>query len=307
LRAWAWILSLFVQLIGGVALAQEPWHQQPIDPRSQIDFTAYTLGRGEARVGLASIDVAPVTRLQFGTAPLLDLVGIYNAKAKVTALEGERFAVSASGQLWLVPVTGLLEQFGGKNAFGVGRDVFVRRMTYSSASLGASAILHERWSVHGGLAYSRVVGTGSFDFRNLPVVVLPGAEAIGGNATLVPKVVGELVQARVATDVRFNRRDSVILQAALPLVASARGSVSGDLEGVPRELENLDVAVIYTERLKPSKTYRASVAYQMSLRQVDLRVGFGVTGLDKPLHRAWMLEVFDLAYRFGGRYRSVQP
>jgi hypothetical protein len=138
-------------------------------------------------------------------------------------------------------------------------------------------------------------------------VVLPGAEAIGGNATLVPKVVGELVQARVATDVRFNRRDSVILQAALPLVASARGSVSGDLEGVPRELENLDVAVIYTERLKPSKTYRASVAYQMSLRQVDLRVGFGVTGLDKPLHRAWMLEVFDLAYRFGGRYRSVQP
>ena len=286
--------------------AAGPWHQTPIDPTTNIDFTAYTLGRGETRVGLASIDTSPIERLQLGTAPLLDLVGIYNGKAKLRLLDSERAATAVAGQYWLVPVTGLLEQFGGKRAFGVGKDVFVRRMSYASLSVTGSLVVHEHWSIHGGVTYSRITGTGSFDFRNLPVVVLPGAQSIGGKATLVPTVVGELLQARVATDVRLNRRDSFILQAGLPVHASARGSVSGGLTGVPEELENLDVAVQYNQPLQPSQTFRASLAYQMQLRQIDLRVGFGVTGLDKPLNNAWILEAFDLAYRFGGRYR-VDP
>ena len=301
----AGLLALFSP---GVANAEEPWHRQPIDAETQIDFTAYTLGRGETRAGLASIDTSPIKNLQFGSAPLLDLVGIYNAKAKVMALHGDHFAVATAGQFWVVPVTGLLEQFGGRNAFGVGKDVFVRRMTYSSASLVLSGIVSDHWSLHGAMSYARVAGSGSFDFRNLPVIVLPGLDAIGGDATLVPKVTGELVQVRVATDVRFNRRDSIIAQFALPIVASARGSVSGDLTGVPDELKNLDVAVVYRQWLRPSQSYRVSAGYQMSLRQVDIRVGFGLSGLDKPLNRAWILDVFDLAYRFGGRYRTVpQP
>ena len=285
-----------------------PYVQQPIEVDRQIDYTAHVLSKGVTRLGIMSIDTAPLARLQLGTAPLLDLLGMYNARVKLQALSGDRGAVSVSGSVMAVPITDLLKQLGGRNAFGVGNRLFVDSLTYTTLGLAGSVNPHERWSLHGGLSVQRATGKGQFDFTDLPVVVLPGADPIGGDALVVPTLNAVLYTVRIASDVRFNRRDSVVLQANLPIYGLARGTVSGSLDGLPDQLANLDVAAQYSQPLAPSETYRASLAYQATFQRVDVRIGVGMTGLDKPLHRSWILETFDLAYRFGGRYaKSTTP
>lgn len=281
-----------------------PYVKQPVEPERQIDYTAFVLGRGETRLGLASIDTAPLAHLQIGTAPLLDLLGMYNVRGKLQALEGKWGGVAVSGSLMAVPITDLLKQLGGRNAFGVGNRLFVDSLTYTTLGIQGSLHPHERWSLHGGVSSMRATGRGQFDFTDLPVVVLPGADPIGGEALVVPKLNAVLYAVRLATDVRLNRRDSVVLQANLPVYGRARGTISGDLDGLPEELANIDIAAQYGQALDVGATYRASLAYQATFRRVDLRVGVGMTGLGKPLTRSWMLEAFDIAYRFGGRYAT---
>jgi hypothetical protein len=285
-----------------VAAPSTPYHQQPVEPGRQIDYTAHVLGKGETRLGLASIDTAPVARVQLGTAPLLDLLGMYNARLKVQPLDESWGAISVHGVIMAVPITDLLKQLGGRNAFGVGNRLFVDSLTFTTIGAQGSLHAHERWSIHGGVSAQRMTGRGQFDFSNLPVVALPGADPIGGEALVVPRLNVVLYSVRLATDVRLNRRDSIVLQTNLPVFGLARAAISGSLDGLPEELANIDIAAQYRQALSPGDTYRASLAYQATFKRVDLRVGVGMTGLDKPLQRSWILETFDLAYRFGGKY-----
>ena len=273
-----------------------------IDPYRQIDYTAYTLGKGETRLGVMSVDVAPVKDLQIGTQPLLDLLGIYNVRAKGRIIDGEVGGLAVTGSVMAVPVTDLLKQIGGRNAFGVGRRVFVDSLIYSSLGVLGSVKAHEKFSLHGGVNYLRATGRGQFDFTDLPVVVVPGGDEFGGEAIIVPKLAADLISFRLAADARITHVHSVVLQTNVPVFASATGTVGGGLDGLPEEIEDFDVALSYGRALLPSEAYRASLSYQATIKQVDLRVGFGLSGLDKPLHRSWIVEAFDLAYRFGGKY-----
>lgn len=283
-------------------------HQYPQNPYGSTDFTAYTRERGEWKLGLASISYGVVPRVHLGTSPVLDLLGIYNGLAKWNFVRAKRVDLALTGSLYVVPITQLLQRFDDDGSYDIAgqtideQDIFVDRITTSSLSLLTSLQVWKGWSLHGGVGWTRASATGNLAFNDLPVIVVPGLDPIGGDLTLVPRVVGDLVDVRVATDLRFNRRDSLILQGAASVYAHAHGEISGEIAGLPAELGDLDFAIGYGGPVTPAASYRASIAWQFSWRKVDLRFGVGTSAIPDT----WLLQAFDLSYRFGGVTRRTE-
>jgi hypothetical protein len=125
------------------------------------------------------------------------------------------------------------------------------------------------------------------------------------------------ITAQAAMDFRFNRRDSLVVQAtATPWASGARST-----EGIPEEAEGTDAEaeVVSTidglppilllddlldsgdtvgERLVSS--YVATLAYQANYKNATLRIGFGLSAVPY----AWLLQSTELAFHFGGKTRS---
>ena len=68
----------------------EPRHSRlDANARGQTDFTAYTLEWGEVKIGLASVSVGALPRLQLTTVPLLDVAHSVEAAVHLRADPGE--------------------------------------------------------------------------------------------------------------------------------------------------------------------------------------------------------------------------
>lgn len=286
-------------------------HKFPQNPYGSTDFTAYTREFGEARVGLTSFTLGLLPRIHIGTSPALDLFGAYNFSAKGNFLRLGRYDASLAGSVFVVPINDLLRTLDSDGKYKIGGykvnddQLFVDQFTTVTFQLLNSLQIVGGWSIHGGVSYTRAGAKGKIDFRNLPVVVLPGVSPIGGDLTIVPEVIAELVDLRFATDYRFNRRDSLIFQWANPIWGSARGEFSADLQELPKQLQtlrNIDLAIRYSRFLQVSDAYRTSLSWQFSWQRADLRFGVGVSAIS----RAWWLQAFDLSYRFGGDTRRTQ-
>lgn len=286
-------------------------HKFPQNPYGSTDFTAYTREFGEARLGLTSTTVGVLPRIHIGTSLLMNAVGAYNVTAKGNFLRLGPYDAALSGSVFLVPITDLLRTLDPDGVYKIAgykvkdEQLFVDQFTTFTVQLLNSLQIYRGWSIHGGVSYSRAGARGRIDFRNLPVVVLPGVAPVGGDLTIVPAVIGELVDVRFATDYRFNRRDSLIFQIASPVWGSARGEFSAALEELPkryRALNDLDLALKYSRFLSFEDAFRTSLAWQFSWQRVDLRFGLGVSGIK----RAWMLQALDLSYRLGGNTRRTQ-
>ncbi|MEC7241833.1 MAG: hypothetical protein VXW32_11425, partial [Myxococcota bacterium] len=66
-------------------------------PRAQVDFTAYTLEWGEVKVGLANVLVGVAPRVQVGTSPTLNLLGVYNVSGKANPLRFGQVDLAVDG------------------------------------------------------------------------------------------------------------------------------------------------------------------------------------------------------------------
>jgi hypothetical protein len=108
-------------------------------------------------------------------------------------------------------------------------------------------------------------------------------------------IYGEVMWLRAATDVRFNRRDSIILQASA--VPFARLQVSSEIE-LP-DIAELDEVLSFDGKVPMSAMYMASIAYQLAWKNVHLRVGAGTSTV--PF--AWLTQTTELSVRFGGQDR----
>ncbi len=281
-------------------------HRFPQNPYAQTDFTAYTLEFGEAKVGLASVTYGLAPRVQVGTSPVLDILGVYNGNIKANLMREGPLDGALFAQLYVVPVNDLIERFDTQNELGMfgetagGEALFTTTVSYMAFGALGSLQLAKPWSLHLGANYGRIQASGQIDIDNLPQLLIPGLEVEGGDVQLVPKLVGELVQLRAATDLRFNRRDSIIAQFQAPVYARARGAIAADIEGLPPELAGTDLIIAYGAALPIDAAFRASLSYQFSWKNVDLRFGAGYS----PIPGTWLLQAFDLSYRFGGRTRG---
>lgn len=283
----------------------------PQNPYATTDFTAYTLEWGETRVGLASVSYGLLPRTQVGTIPLLDVIGAYNAQGKVNLMRFGPLDGAIDAQAYTFKVTDLMRRLDG-GRWGISQatvdtteDLLVADLTYLGLGFTSSLQLVGGWSVHAGVGYSRATADGTLDLQALPGLIAPGFDPEGDEPMIVADVTGEIVEARLATDVRFNRRDSLILQGVAPIYARVRGTVTGvDQEDLPPELQGTNVMVGEGQWLPVDKTFRASVSYQVSWKRVDARIGIGVAG--KSLPYTWIEQSFDLAYRLGGKTRHTE-
>ncbi len=266
----------------------------PPNPHATTDFTAYTLQPGELKLGLASVGVGVLPNVQLTTAPSMFYAGVPNLSAKVNAIQVGPLNVAVTG-----------------SRYQLNQDTF--RSAYTGVGALASLRIVEAWSVHGGFSYAGLSAKGVPDLCAISPLLTdvdtvaaaceqiadtgPQPVSSSGSAFGLEghDVYGELMWLRAATDVRFNRRDSVILQASA--VPFARLQVSEEIE-LP-DIAELDEVLTFDGQVPLSAMYMVSAAYQMAFKNVHLRVGIRTSSL--PL--AWLTQTTELSVRFGGKDR----
>lgn len=268
------------------------------NPYTHTDFTAYSLEWGETRLGLATLRTGVLPRTQLGTLPVALAAGMPNAHAKVDFLRVGPFDLAATG-----------------SAFMFSHEDF--QAQHWSAGSVASLRVMPRWSVHVGGRYQTTEAAGRPNLRGNPWIldlVAPDVAAQAQQAedagladtnTLYDKAADEAASSltaqvltlKVASDVRINRRDSLILQAQANLWAESTNTI--DTSQLPEEyamagevLDNLGESGVLD-------TYVASAAWQFSWHRADLRLGVGVSSVPG----AWLTQTADFAWRFGGPTR----
>jgi hypothetical protein len=266
----------------------------PPNPHATTDFTAYTLQPGELKVGLLSVAVGVLPNVQVSAMPVLFYAGLPNFRAKVNAI-----------------------QVGPLNVAVTGNRHWLSQETFEAAYTGVGAMASLRvvnaWSIHGGFSYAGLSAKGAPDLCSLSPLLTDAAslEGLCQEVTgLDPQPVssagspfglegndlyGEIMWVRAATDLRFNRRDSIILQASA--VPFARLQVSDAID-VP-DIAQLDEVLAFDGRVPLGTMYMASASYQMAFKNMHLRVGVGTSSL--PL--AWLTQTTELSMRFGGKDR----
>ena len=258
------------------------------NPYGVTDFTAYTLEFGEWRLGLGSVSVGALPRTQIGFSPPLAALGIVNGTAKVNLLRLGPVDLAASGQLYRL---------------GVGE--------FQGQQLGGGGVLSVQvlppWSLHVSGLYNGFRASGLPDLSDPPRLLGLVAPDLAGYQPQVEGVVGQApldlaassVSIRVATDVRFNRRDSLILQAQ-GMVWSEVDSATNPEDLPP--LMNLDKALGGSSEAPLRDSYVASAAWQFSWKRADLRIGAGLSSVPG----AWLLQSTELAWRLGGATRNSE-
>ena len=274
----------------------------PNHPYTHTDFTAYSLEWGETRLGLGQIRVGVLPRVQVGTAPAGMAFGLLNANAKVNFLRVGPFDMAATGA-----------------HYRYGLDQFQANMT----QLGATASLQivPKWSIHVSGRWQTTGASGIPDLNNNPWILdtfAPDVQAQAEQAEATGYVTQEEVvdkaqdeygdqyltaQAmtlKVATDLRLNRRDSVIIQAQANVNSSLETNM--DLAAVAAEDRIAAMAIESVEAEGITDTYITSVAWQFSWHRADLRLGVGVSSVPG----AWLTQTADFAWRFGGKTRRTE-
>ncbi len=266
----------------------------PPNPHATTDFTAYTLQPGELKVGLLTVGAGILPNVQVTAMPALFMAGVPNISAKVNAIKAGPLNLAITG-----------------NRHGLRQDTF--RAAYTGVGAMASLRVLPAWSLHGGFNYAGLSAKGVPDLCSLsplltdidtiestcdtitgldpqPVSASGSAFGIDGN-----DIYGEIMTVKAATDIRFNRRDSLILQASA--VPFARLQVNDQID-VP-DIAQLDTVLAFDGKVPLSTLYTVCAAWQMAWKNVHLRVGIGTSTV--PL--AWLTQTTELSMRFGGKDR----
>lgn len=256
------------------------------NPYGSTDFTAYTLEFGETRIGLGSVTVGVVPRTQLGFSPPLLAMGIYNANLKVNLVRVGPVDFGLMGAHYELPIG----DFRGRQT-NVGAMVSTR--------------VRPKWSVHVTGTYNQFAAMGMPDFSDPPALlslVAPDLASYSAQASALTggqplDTTARSFTTKVATDWRFNRRDSLVLQAQAMVWSEVQSEI--DPDALP-PLMNLDKALSGSGDAPVAESYVASLAWQFSWKRADLRIGAGVSSVPG----AWLLQSTELAWRFGGKTRS---
>lgn len=291
------VLDAEPEPLSDVTISQYRWlkprrHLMEANPYQDVDFTSYALEWGEFKLGLTHLHFGVAPRVQIGTMPLLDLIGVYNGSIKANFLRAGPFDMAANANVHYLP----LGEFQG---------------TLWGAGLQTSVRIAKPLSIHAGANYNQLA------FSGLPTALPPLISAISGNPDMSgwveqaeasaglsiprPTFRGDLVTVRIAADLRLNRRDAFILQASSVAWARARGDLDlpeGNGTG-PVPVFHVDDVFDVQKAFSPAESYSVTLSYQFSWKQLQLRAGGGVSAI--PLQ--WALQANDVSWRFGGRTR----
>lgn len=283
---------MFILLIAAVGLAQDVGSEAGSEvvpeaeyvPRAQTDYTAYTLEGGEFRIGLVGLGVGIVPRVQVATIPVLDAFGVWNGSAKWNFLRLGPVDLAADASHLMLQVEG----FRGR---------------YSTLGGMGSIAVTDGWGIHGGAQYNRVGARGAGEIMDLtPLFDDELADQLrewGVEDEVNPRFEADLVTVRVATDFRVTKTGSIVLQGQ----AAPYGRARLEAEGPP--IFGLDQVVERGGQIPLDATYVATVSWQQSWENLDMRVGGGASAIPY----LWLLQATDVAARFGGvdrRQRRIE-
>jgi hypothetical protein len=214
---------------------------------------------------------------------VLDVLDTWNVHAKVNAVRLGSVDLAVGGSYYLLAQP----------------DWYA---TWRSAGVFASVIVARPWSLHAQASYATFGARGTIDLAELSPLL---SQATGVEldewefqGTLQPEAAGQAVTVKFATDLRFNRRDSLVLQVGFVPWANARYDLGGD----PPPVLGIDRMMDAGGEFPFEETYLASLSYQMTLKRVDVRMGGGVAALPG----AWILQANDVSYRLGGKTRRTE-
>ena len=243
----------------------------PQNPYQHVDFTAYTLEWGELQAGLNRSTIGILPRTQVDTQVPLWALGVQNANLKVNALRLGPVDLAITGDyLNLAPTE---EQSLNIQYYGVG-------------GYGSFRIL-DNWSIHAGGQYAELNLSG---LPNLgahlsgPIKTFSGLtdEDIQNVTSAIEEAVKyerseQILSAKIATDVRLNRRDSFILQGNMMRSETTNSGLSVDADVVQLSLESDQISSpLFQYLLVPQESsvnYGASLACQASFKRAYLRLG----------------------------------
>lgn len=266
-----------------------PKRREAADPQQQVDYTAHTLQFGEVRIGTHGLDVGILPGLQVGTIAPLDAVGIYNLQAKGTIVGPSPVAASVE-----------LSHFSA--AVGDLHGMAIRPGGTVSVQLTPG------WAVHAGASYNALA------FGGLPTdtparldVFLPSdmLDMWGDEASelgIAPWLESDFFTLRGAMDLHFNARDSVVVQGRYVAGGRVDAGVGGsDVDPLVASTMAQEWGVEPRTKEALGGNWSLAVSYQISWRNVDLRMGGGASSV--PL--LWIPDANAAAARFGGSSRRA--
>jgi len=251
-------------------------------------------------VSLTEVAVGVAPRLQVSTLPALDAVGALNLKGKWNVLREQGVDLAIEGRGARIPVGALLDR--------ARVDVGAADLGGRLADFGVRSSIH-LWrglSLHQGIHYATV----GVQDRGQAVAIPIGtwapevASALGLEGDLAPHLRAEVVSLRLAAVAQLNRRDAIVLQGRLWPYGKARVGVKipapyeqpSGLEGLGQDVE---ISMATGGLLDPRLTGTWSVAWQLTWRRVEARIGVGTSAVPWT----WALGTLDLAWRLGGPRR----
>jgi len=278
----------------------------PPDPYANVIDTAYTLERGEFRLGLAELSYGLHDRVQLGISPEMLAFGTITGSLKANMLREGRHDFGILAACMFIPVSELLE----------GLDLVEQDIVDDAVALTLGArnsfIINQHWSMHASLNYRLLHATGSYDLSNLSAFLAPsdGADETGEGEDekiiLFPKIRADTIELFLRTDVRLNRRDTLFLATGFAPYSKVRGGVTMEdveldddlvIEGFPLDLE---LMLSNGGWLHPKLSFMVVGGWMFTWQHWELELGGGYSAVPYT----WLLAAVDVAYRFGGQSRA---
>jgi hypothetical protein len=273
-------------LFVSTAIASD-WSTQPIEPKIPTGFSAYTLGRNHARIGLFDQDYGLWDNVDVGTTGAAWIIGLANVHGKVTAVQSKSFDIAFSAA-W----NGYsLEKLGIPGG----------RIDVIPLGFTASWVASPPFSLHFGGAWLLADARGEFGLDTLGegLATAIGVDmseeldsALGDAGALYAGANLTLSQAHLAADYRINRRDAVVVQVNSFLLLS--GSISG---GYATEDDSVQVGASahITKPLTDQLQSVITASWQFSWPRWYLRIGVPVPTKTIPL--LWVPQAVEFSYR----------
>ncbi len=295
-------------------------HRFPQNPYANTNsYSAYTLEWGETKLGLGTITTGVLPGVQLGTVPLLDALGAFNVYGKANLGRSGPIDFAFLTQYYTLPVTEIVNSLD--------EQILLDAASAAYLAFGATASIRvaSPWTLHTQLYWARPSLKASGPINELPTALFPGGLNFG-DISVAGGVRGDVGVANLATDLRFNRRDSVFVWLRYPFYASARAQADFNLTATYADIDFGEIELntnIGTEPrwLSIIDSYSLAGGYQASFKNVDLRMGIGwshtggsaAEGVSElagtpvdPVNFAWVLQAFELSYKFGGPTRREE-
>ncbi len=245
------------------------------------EHTAHALQWGEVQVGTGGVHVGLAPRLQLGTRPWVDALGLPNASVRLQLADSENVDLALQGAALTSAMAGL-----DLLVLGAGGTL--------SVAVGPIA-------VHAGGRYNRITGHGLPEAGPQWVTNLVGTDPVAASTSelaalgVTPWLDSATTTVRGALELRLARGGGLLVQGSANVWGASATGASVTVDGAPMAA-NIDALALVDQYSAPGATWVASVAWQQTIGRFTLRAGGGSSSVPY----AWVTQAVAANARFGG-------